>query len=365
MRTRILLLASLLVGAMTMQAQTVTTNEGVTYKAENLKEHILENATSITISGNWSSDVIGKLYQALEMTEYVGLSRNNKLTTVTFDPDATIGSACSFISFTALKSVTMPTVANNAEVNFGNAFESCTSLTSVDLSSFTNISGMSHAFAHCRSLTSVKFAENVKGSGSLDNAFYNCKALTSEIDLSGFTGIRSMEHAFEGCEKLTSVKMPTTLTSTEINMGSAFYECSSLTSVIDMRAFTSVRDYTGTFAFCPKLTEVYLGTATVTSSSGTMSGTFMSCPKECKVYLPEGVTEVPEAWQSAPVTFMINGQPAGISTVGSEDAIPAISHVYTVDGRLVKTVPAAEYGKLTDGLDRGIYMVNGKKVAVE
>ena len=46
-------------------------------------------------------------------------------------------------------------------------------------------------------------------------------------------------------------------------------------------------------------------------------------------------------------------------------AIPAISYVYSVDGRLVKTVPAAEYSTLKNGLDRGIYIVNGEKMAVE
>lgn len=45
--------------------------------------------------------------------------------------------------------------------------------------------------------------------------------------------------------------------------------------------------------------------------------------------------------------------------------IPAISYVYSVDGRLVKTVPAAEYSTLKNGLDRGIYIVNGEKMAVE
>lgn len=98
-----------------------------------------------------------------------------------------------------------------------------------------------------------------------------------------------------------------------------------------------------------------------------MGGTFTGCTKECKVYLPEGVTEVPRAWKNATVTFMINGEPVvAISTTPTGAAkIPAISRVFSIDGRLIKTVPAAEYSTLKDGLDRGIYIVNGEKMMVE
>ena len=48
----------------------------------------------------------------------------------------------------------------------------------------------------------------------------------------------------------------------------------------------------------------------------------------------------------------------------SSTEVPAVSRVYSVDGRLLRTVPASEYGHRLDGLERGIYIVNGVKEAV-
>ena len=51
------------------------------------------------------------------------------------------------------------------------------------------------------------------------------------------------------------------------------------------------------------------------------------------------------------------------ASVGTKE-VPAISHVYSIDGRLLRTVPAEEYAHRLDGLDRGIYIVNGVKEVV-
>ena len=69
-------------------------------------------------------------------------------------------------------------------------------------------------------------------------------------------------------------------------------------------------------------------------------------------------------WCAAKQNPCISWAPDGIQNTEAT-AIPAISYVYSVDGRLVKTVPAAEYSTLKNGLDRGIYIVNGEKMAVE
>ena len=54
------------------------------------------------------------------------------------------------------------------------AFQSCTSLTSVDIPNATSIG--THAFINCTSLTSVSFP-NATSIGQ--NAFYNCSKLTT------------------------------------------------------------------------------------------------------------------------------------------------------------------------------------------
>lgn len=53
---------------------------------------------------------------------------------------------------------------------------------------------------------------------------------------------------------------------------------------------------------------------------------------------------------------------ASVGTSSTE--VPAVSYVYSIDGRLLRTVPASEYGQRLDGLDRGIYIVNGVKEVV-
>lgn len=319
MRTRILLLASLLVGAMTMQAQTVTA-DGHEYTVDDLWNGgfgFLKNVTSITINeGEWSDGALRGLHNAL-----ISEGTNTKLTTVVFKPEAIILDMSQiFQHCVALESVTMPTIVNNAPVSF-------------------------------------------------EEAFQGCVALKSEIDLTSFTNITHLGNTFQGCQLLPAVKMPITSNDNVVWFTNTFGECHSLASTIDLRGFIKVYSYLGTFAECTHLENIYLGTAMIYDPSwidNKMDETFNGCTENCNVYLPEGVTEIPGEWAGKfAVKFILYNETAINTLSVATDAIPALSHVYTVDGRLVKTVPAAEYGKLTDGLDRGIYMVNGKKVAVE
>ena len=100
------------------------------------------------------------------------------------------------------------------------AFYGCTSLTSVDLSSLTTVSGFSAmyaAFRDCTGLTSVDLSNltTVSGPYAMQYAFNGCTSLTS-VDLSSLTTVRSnqaMYHAFDGCTSLTTLSFPA-LTST-------------------------------------------------------------------------------------------------------------------------------------------------------
>ena len=120
-----------------------------------------------------------------------------------------------------------------------NAFYGCTSLTSVDLSSLTTVSGsygLYCAFKNCTSLTSVDLSSltKVTGSNALGNAFYGCTRLTS-VDLSpltALTGSNGLSNAFYGCTKLTSVDLSSLTTVSGSNaLANAFYGCTSLTSL--------------------------------------------------------------------------------------------------------------------------------------
>ena len=91
-------------------------------------------------------------------------------------------------------SFSLPSGATNIGARaLSSAFYSCTSLTSVDLSSLTTVSGgnaLSSAFRDCTSLASVSFP-----------------ALTT------VSGTSTLYYAFSGCTSLTSVSFPALTTS--------------------------------------------------------------------------------------------------------------------------------------------------------
>ena len=82
-----------------------------------------------------------------------------------------------------------------------------------------------------------------------DSAFYGCSSLTSVTIPEGVTSIG--DSAFSGCSSLTSVTIPSSVTSIG---GSAFSGCSSLTSVTIPEGVTSIGGYA--FYGCSSLTSV-------------------------------------------------------------------------------------------------------------
>ena len=97
------------------------------------------------------------------------------------------------------------------------AFENCTALTSVDLSSLTTISGSNAfyiAFRNCTGLTSVNLSSLTtilnSATRTFSYAFSGCTALTS-IDLSSLTtivGSKIFNYAFQDCTSLSSLSFP-------------------------------------------------------------------------------------------------------------------------------------------------------------
>ena len=111
-------------------------------------------------------------------------------------------------------------------------FENCTSLESIDLSSFntTSVKNMSHMFSDCSSLES--------------------------IDLSSFntTNVKNMSSMFDGCSSLESITLSSFNTTNVKNMSYMFSECSSLES-IDLSSFntTNVKNMKGMLSYCSSL----------------------------------------------------------------------------------------------------------------
>ena len=126
-----------------------------------------------------------------------------------------------------------------------NAFYDCRSLTSVTISDSVTTIGYA-AFAECYSLTSVTIPDSVTSIG--DYAFWSCGSLTSVTIPDSVTTIGYA--AFNFCESLTSVTIPDSVTTIG---GYAFAECYSLTSVTIPDSVTSIGN--GAFVYCSSLQE--------------------------------------------------------------------------------------------------------------
>ena len=157
-----------------------------------------------------------------------------------------------------------------------NAFESCTSLTSVIIpNSVTSI--WNYSFSGCSSLTSVTIPSSVTSIGG--SAFANCVSLTSVTIPSSVTSIG--EHVFAFCTSLTSVTIPNSVTSISPY---AFDSCTSLTSVTIPNSVTSIEDYA--FIMCTSLTSLTI------PSSVTSIGiyAFAHCASMTYMTIPGSVT---------------------------------------------------------------------------
>ena len=217
-----------------------------------------------------------------------------------------------------------------------NAFDGCTSLTSIAIPNSVTSIGDS-AFSSCDSLTGIVIPDSVTSIG--ENAFYGCTGLasitipdsvisigdrafsrcsnltellveeenpiyhsagnciiqtdsktlkvgcnTSQIPTDGSV-ISIGDSAFYGCTGLISVIIPDSATS----IGAAtFYNCTSLTSIAIPNSVTSIGKRA--FALCSKLTGIVIPDS-VTSISDSV---FKECTSLTSITIPNSVTSIDE-----------------------------------------------------------------------
>ena len=216
-----------------------------------------------------------------------------------------------FYCFEGLTKIEHLDYLNTSEVeNMGSMFSKCTSLETLDLSSFntekvtnmlamfegsmslrtiklpkgfigSNVTNLNATFRGCASLTELDLsgsnAEKVKDMGGM---FYGCVAL-SNLNLSGFkTGsVTDMPYLFSSCQSLESLDLSSFNTENVTSMESMFSQCSSLRS-LDLSSFNTskVIDMHLMFFKCTNLESIDLSSFD-TENLQRMAHMFSSCTK--------------------------------------------------------------------------------------
>lgn len=216
-----------------------------------------------------------------------------------------------FYCFEGLTKIEHLDYLNTSEVeNMGSMFSKCTSLETLDLSSFntekvtnmlamfegsmslrtiklpkgfigSNVTNLNATFRGCASLTELDLsgsnAEKVKDMGGM---FYGCVAL-SNLNLSGFkTGsVTDMPYLLSSCQSLESLDLSGFNTENVTSMESMFSQCSSLRS-LDLSSFNTskVIDMHLMFFKCTNLESIDLSSFD-TENLQRMAHMFSSCTK--------------------------------------------------------------------------------------
>lgn len=242
-------------------------------------------------------------------------SERKKIKTVVFDESFKHArpKSCDqwFYLFVGLTKIEHLDYLNTSEVeNMGSMFSNCTSLETLDLSSFntekvtnmsemfvgstnlrtinlpkgfigSNVTDLKGMFRGCASLTELDLsgsnAEKVK---DMCKMFYGCVAL-SNLNLSGFkTGsVTDMRYLFSSCQSLESLDLSGFNTENVTSMESMFSQCSSLRS-LDLSSFNTskVIDMHLMFYKCTNLECIDLSSFD-TENLQQMAHMFCSCTK--------------------------------------------------------------------------------------
>lgn len=290
-------------------------------------------------------------------------SERKKIKTVVFDESFKHArpKSCDqwFYPFKGLTKIEHLDYLNTSEVeNMGSMFSNCTSLETLDLSSFntekvtdmqtmfegstnlrtinlpkgfigSNVTDLNGMFRGCVSLTELDLsgsnAEKVKNMNSM---FYGCVALSNlnlsgfktgsltemrylfsschsleSLDLSGFNteNVTSMVSMFSQCSSLRSLDLSSFNTSKVIGMNLMFYNCTNLES-IDLSSFETenLQQMPHMFYSCTKLETLDLSSF-ATPNMTSMLSAFQNCKNLKTIYVTSAfttdkVTEGPQAF---------------------------------------------------------------------
>ena len=277
------------------------------------------------------------------------------LTSITIPEGISFIDNTTFMGCQDLVSVRLPETLRTID---NEAFMGCTNLPSVQFPS--HLKNICYAaFRNCLALTSINIPEGVEEMGQ--ESFYGCNNLT-DVTLPGslkiigtdaFSRCKSLSdikipenveeisfRAFLGCVKLNSITLPKNLKS----IGeAAFWGCSDLSTIVCNAQIPPVEK--------PNPDKAYIYT-----------DVFYKVDKQnCKLYVPQGCEETYRAsdlWKDFNIVEMGTG-------IDSLTPSPSPRERGAVDDLSGRKINSSFFTLHSSFIKKGIYIVNGRKVAVK
>lgn len=189
-----------------------------------------------------------------------------------------------FDGSTNLRSIKLPKGFIGSSVTDLKAmFNNCTSLTELDLSSSNaeKVTDMSKMFNGCSALSKLVLTDfKTEQVSTMENMFCICSTLET-LDVSSFNteNVTTMLGMFNNCSSLRSLDLPGFNTANVTRMSSMFKKCSSLRS-LDLSSFNTrkVAYMQDMFQGCTNLESIDLSSFD-TENMKIMTGMFFSCTK--------------------------------------------------------------------------------------
>lgn len=200
---------------------------------------------------------------------------------ITGDISATGSLHDAFNGFMGLEEIEGLTNIDTSQVtDMSDMFNSCHSLTTIDLSSFdtSNVTDMSEMFRACSGLETLDVSGfDTSKVQSMRGMFSECSSLGS-LDVSGLDtqSVSDMAYMFSGCSSLSSLDVSGFDTQNTFDMTGMFSHCSSLNS-LDLSGFDTywVFGFEDMFNGCSGLQTVDVSNFAITATD--LSGMFYEC----------------------------------------------------------------------------------------